>query len=160
MHLKHKCVCLQKSKSPWQQKLKSAVLEGFVDMTLIKVRLVTLECWLKRHYRHSSQWSTWLCLWASIRGQGDDALCTGEQCSLPFISLALGPRSASSLYSQPLAWGLPRGGFLGTLLKYWLGNLLLVHPQFPDLLLQWSRRNDMRKQSRSNKIKGCSGQSN
>lgn len=78
VHLKHKCVCLQKSKSPWQQKLKSAVLEGFVDTTLIKARRVTLECQVKRHYGHNCQWSTWLCLWASIRGQGDDAPCTGR----------------------------------------------------------------------------------
>lgn len=115
--LKHECVCLWISvKSLVQHKLKSAIVEIFADMTPIKARLVILEHPVKRHCWHKRQWSTWWCLWASVRGQGDNAPCMGEQkFSLPFIILALEQRSASSLYSQPLAWGLVCAGFSGFL---------------------------------------------
>lgn len=68
-HLKHKCVCsLKSTKSSWQHKLKSAVLEIFVDKILIRAWLVIPKCPVKRNFWQRRQCSTRLCPWDSIRG--------------------------------------------------------------------------------------------
>ena len=94
---------------------------------------------------------------------------TGKRCSLLGWAAVQPPfhqpgfRKKSSLFTQLPVPGVGPATcciLRNSSLKYRLGNVRLVHPQFPDLLLQWSRRNGMRKQSRSNKCQGCSEQSN
>lgn len=137
VHLKLKCVCPQKAtKCPWQHKLKSAVLEIFVNMTLIKAKM--------RDSRMCSEETplTW-----EMAAHLAVALSTGKgtwrRCFLrgwathqsPLPQAGFGAEIRLVVAFQPLAWCLALSGFSGTLCqKSWLRNVLLIHPQFPDLL--------------------------
>lgn len=140
-------VCPQKSRSPWQHKLKSVVPEIFVYMALIKAMVLVPKCpiidivaiggssaLMVSMSTHKGTWRRcFLHGWAAVQ--------------VPFMVWVLEQRLACSMYSQ-----LPElGGF-----SEGLGNLLLVHPQFPDQLW-WSRRNRIRK-STNKKYKRCVGQ--
>ena len=122
-------VCPQKSRSPWQNKLKSVVLEIFVYMTLIKATVLVPKCPIIDIVSigdssalavpvsvHNGTW--W---WCFLHGQA--------AVQVPCMVRVLEQRLACSMYSQ-----LPELGGFSALLKYWLGNLLLVHLQFPDFL--------------------------
>lgn len=120
-----KCVCPQKSKSPWQCKLKSAILEVFVDLTLIKVMFLVPEhpverhCWQEAAVHLALPMSTHKVTWRRCFPHGRP-----------------GFREISMFTAFP-APGMAPGTcwILGnSVLKYWLGDFLLVHPQFPDFL--------------------------
>lgn len=123
-------VCPQKSRSPWQHKLKSVVLEIFVYTILIKATVLVPKSPIidtvaigdssALAVPMSTHNGTWT--WCFLHGQA--------AVQVSFVVRVLEQRLACSVYSQ-----LPElGGFSEALLKYWLGNLLLVHPQFPDFL--------------------------
>lgn len=106
-------MCPQKSRSPWQHKLKSVVLEIFVYMTLIKATVLVPKCPIidivsigdssALAVPMSVHNGTWRCF---LHGQA--------AVQVPFMVRVLEQRLACSMYSQ-----LPElGGFSEGLLKY------------------------------------------
>lgn len=119
----------QKSRSPWKHKLKSVVLEIFVYMTLIKSMVLVPKCPILDIAAIGGS-SALTVPMSTHKGIRQWCFLHGWAVQVPFMVRVLEQRLACSVYSQ-----LPElGGFSEGLLKYWLGNLLLVHPQFPDFL--------------------------
>lgn len=120
VHLKLKCVCPQKAtKSPWQHKLKSAVLEIFVNKTLIKV---TLTCDSRMRSEETQlTWETAAHLTVTIsisKGTRRWSFpCGWAAHQSPRRQMGFGAEISLVTALQPLAWCLALSGFSGTLSK-------------------------------------------